>query len=346
MKMRATQARKPGMNSNGIVRSNSPRAFTLIELLVVVSIISLLIGILLPTLGSAVTEARATVCGTTQRGLAQGMSFWTTENRDRIPGLNTSWMDVSNSAGDLATALSQDSAAPVQNYDWISPSLKGEDLPVDREQRFVYLLERFRCPEHRIATTPFGGGGPGTSEAEDLILRAGTPIYGSSYLMSGAFQWSTRQGNRQTGGFLSERIVEFGTPAQVFGSPVTPKGKFLGNINSVGNPASKFAFADGFRYLDTTGETDLDMSYSAGIYGAFATSSPVFAGSTAYTRGEALSYRHNGKISAAHFDGHVSRVDKVESRNPTYWYPTGYIFEGDNAHPDSKKFYAEGQTIN
>ena len=92
------------MRSNGIVRRHLRRAFTLIELLVVVSIIALLIGILLPTLGSALTEARATVCGTTQRGLAQGMSFWTTENRDQIPGLNTSWQAEWRALGERGAA--------------------------------------------------------------------------------------------------------------------------------------------------------------------------------------------------------------------------------------------------
>jgi prepilin-type N-terminal cleavage/methylation domain-containing protein/prepilin-type processing-associated H-X9-DG protein len=333
------------MRSNGIVLSHLRRAFTLIELLVVVSIIALLIGILLPTLGSALTEARATVCGTTQRGLAQGMSFWTTENRDQIPGLNTSWQTVSGT-GDLDEVLSRESSHPVQNYDWMSASLKGEELPYNRNQRFLYLMQRYRCPENRISTAPYGGGGDGTAEAENWIIRSGEALYGTSYLMSAAFQWSGRVGNQQTGSFPTYRITEYGWPGQIAGSPVTPVSSFRPNVNLVGSPATKFAFADGFRYLDTTGETDLDMSYEAGIYGAFATSSPVFAGSTAYTRGEALSYRHNGKISAAHFDGHVSRVDKAQSRNATHWYPTGYIFEGENAHPDALEFYEEGQTIN
>ncbi|QOJ00708.1 MAG: prepilin-type N-terminal cleavage/methylation domain-containing protein [Phycisphaeraceae bacterium] len=61
--------------------SKAPRAFTLIELLVVIAIIALLIGILLPSLGSARREARAVKAAATLRNVNQGAASYTVESR-------------------------------------------------------------------------------------------------------------------------------------------------------------------------------------------------------------------------------------------------------------------------
>jgi len=60
------------------------RAFTLAELLVVVAIMALLIAILLPSLGKARKQAKATVCMSNLRGLGLAVRMYSMVNEDRL----------------------------------------------------------------------------------------------------------------------------------------------------------------------------------------------------------------------------------------------------------------------
>lgn len=59
--------------------------FSLIELLVVMSIIALLIGILLPTLGPAMNAGRQTRCAANLRGIGQGIELYKNDYREVMP---------------------------------------------------------------------------------------------------------------------------------------------------------------------------------------------------------------------------------------------------------------------
>jgi prepilin-type N-terminal cleavage/methylation domain-containing protein len=78
-------------------KNKSCRAFTLIELLVTISVISMLMGILLPSLGKVRHQARTLIGTSNQRQIVVGVNLFAADNDERYPesvatiGVGTSW---------------------------------------------------------------------------------------------------------------------------------------------------------------------------------------------------------------------------------------------------------------
>ncbi len=64
---------------------NRPRAFTLIELLVVITIIGVLLGILLPQLGTSRETSRRLKCLTNLRGIGMGLAVYLNDSKGLLP---------------------------------------------------------------------------------------------------------------------------------------------------------------------------------------------------------------------------------------------------------------------
>ncbi len=69
------------------MRRSHARGFTMLELLVVVSIISLLVGIMLPSLARAREAGRSAVCLSNAKQIAEGFQMLADANDGRLPGI-------------------------------------------------------------------------------------------------------------------------------------------------------------------------------------------------------------------------------------------------------------------
>lgn len=340
--------------------SNRPtrRGFTLIELLVVVAIIAMLMSILLPSLGAAREAARAVVCGQRLRDLGNGMGTYFTENRDWIPGYNTSGFKILSSVGHVDKYYGSD--VPVQGYDWITPILSGStEMQGTRAARFAEIVNKFRCPSQKFAkATLYREGLNMCDDRQEFIDIADSGGWTAlSYLMPIHFQmWGSNYDGTAIGIGMDGAVPAL---TDVTTWEVT-NTTYRSLLTQVGTPGRKVAAADGTRYLDGDGLLDFDPSPVPRIYGSFTSSGAWWSGSTAYgvkarsrnwnNRAAAkgnpsdgksleLSYRHGaqkgtpggscqdnrGKINALMFDGSVQRFGDRESRNPVYWYPKGSV---------------------
>lgn len=129
----------------------SRAGFTLIELLVVISIVGLLIGILLPTLGAAQKEGKAVVCAANSRTVAQAVQGHVNSAGGQYP---PSYVYGAEQTGGTWRPEDQllNNPAPVNGYVHWSFALfdSGDANP-----------EAFRCP------SVDGGGAPRTNPGPD-----------------------------------------------------------------------------------------------------------------------------------------------------------------------------------
>lgn len=130
--------------------------FTLVELLVVIGIIALLISILLPTLGRAREQARATLCMSNVRQITQGFLLYASVNGQVLPPLSE------------RQPASGQNPIPRENsgLHWYEFLGEGGHVPMgDEPDPSVrgYIRNVWRCPsvtdDQIIARGSFGWGG-------------------------------------------------------------------------------------------------------------------------------------------------------------------------------------------
>lgn len=139
-------------------RRSDVGGFTLIELLVVISIISLLLGILLPALGAATRASRTAACLSNQHQLAIGVQTYAADFNDAIP------------RGPAITSfLAQSAGGPgdVMEYEVASSMLQ---LPMSTMTTSHGELLDGYIPEPKAMYCP----GDDTNDPQEELARIGT----------------------------------------------------------------------------------------------------------------------------------------------------------------------------
>lgn len=322
------------------------RAFTLIELLVVISVIALLVGILLPALGSAREAARNLVCKANERSLMQAMTYYTTEWKDFLAGPNTSGAD--HQVG-FSPVGDKTPTTPTTSHDWISPIIGDTGgLSPNRAKRTKQIFETFGCPSTFAQNDILFGNATDRQDFQDLIDFGGG-IGQVSYLSPASFHYyPTPEAARAHPHFDAPLLSGHSTPVAVNTS-------YIPSINHLGiQPGAKIMVADGTRFLNSSLRLDFDIATSPRWYGSFLSSGPIYHGSTTYGRGSdsrganvPLTFRHEGeRLNVAFFDGHVDSMDTTEAwTDARPWYPGGSTFNGSAGTRESQSFHDSGDKI-
>ncbi|MDX2118892.1 MAG: prepilin-type N-terminal cleavage/methylation domain-containing protein [Planctomycetota bacterium] len=343
--------------------ANAPtRGFTLIELLVVIAIIALLIGILLPSLGAAREAGRKIVCGAMSRSLMQGQQMYMSSNKDYYAGPNTSGafyngLQLTGKPPQQWLLLAGDTTGetPVNNHDWISPSV-GSELPANRARRTQQIFNKYGCPSVKTVVDELYGSATDIKDFRDVISSGGS-FRLCSFLSISSFHYRSSAGPKPTS--LGKHAYLQTDPSTFDQAVVTPLS-FLPRLDIVGQPSSKVLFMDGSRFLDANaGTTDFDIATKSNTFASYLEQSPINDGSHAWGRnpnmsfnlargkGSKLSNRHAARVNAAFFDGHVAGLtnDEMYSR-ADYFYPSGSKWVGKDATPEAASRYKKDQIIN
>jgi prepilin-type N-terminal cleavage/methylation domain-containing protein/prepilin-type processing-associated H-X9-DG protein len=317
-------------------------AFTLIELLVVISIISVLISILLPSLSAARRTGQRVACmASNLRQIAEGVTQYANDNEEWPPG-------APGGSGAYLYGAGAAYGAAVQRWDFQRPLAEmwnmgltpGDGSGASVAKRFDELRSKaFRCPANRFIATMFAG--PAQSGAGWMV----------SYNTC-RYQLFIRASNGGEIGFPGDGPgLSWYDNSQEVQLPL----KWRPSVKDIGVPANKIYCADGARYSDCTQPPDFDLRVQATWGGAFSDTGVYSNWSHSWDRCHApgnvaspggwghggpvdarmYAFRHSPaepqagapanafKLNVVFYDGHAATMGDLEASNPHCWLPQG-----------------------
>ena len=296
--------------------------FTMVELIVTISILTLLLLLLTPSLQRALESARSTVCLQHLGKAAKGVITYAGDFGQILPGPNTSGYSLGLAPGNYAADDDDMRTAPVTNCDWVSPSL-GNNLALSRVRlqrlRDIFNSE-MRCPTNDVHFSSMVTEGSGSMEG----LTTDGLRY-SSYTMAMGFAVlpPSQQGLGRVTSVALEDVLEY-------------PGNYYPNVDRIGVSSEKILLTEGARYVQSTGSPAVYSTIAQNDGGNFMTYGPAIPqDNDPYPQAddlvngnvpdnlERLSYRHYGNGNAAFFDGHGDTLTPAESRRTSYYFPSG-----------------------
>jgi type II secretory pathway pseudopilin PulG len=151
------------------LKARHETAFTIVELLVVISIVSVLMAVMLPALGSARRQARSMLGMSNQKQIVSGVTLFALDNEERYPesvatvgfGSNWNWSDPTKLTGNRRRSprLHRSMSAYLHSYIPDADTMYCPNAP----RKYRYLQESWDAgddwdnPETSFPSDPVGG---------------------------------------------------------------------------------------------------------------------------------------------------------------------------------------------
>ncbi len=347
------------------------RGFTVVDVLAAGAVGCVLVAMAQPVLKENKAQSMSITNRSQHQFLAARQGMFMLANDGQFSGANiTGWVDIPGpNQSDSHYVGTTTSSTPTQTTDWITP-LVGDELgfSANRARRTQELFEQVRDPRNGATNDSLYGIAADQSDFVDIFNRGS--YRATSYLAPAAFHY---WGTPNPGGFVPGQgmvhgdayywELKYGGVPYNWGGAMasqiqTPRA-YRPRIENVGTSLDqKVMFADGTRYVDFSGQIDIELHPTPLLFGNFHSGFFANEGEVAYGRewpGLPYSARRQGlgqdldsrTLFITFYDGSTRTATVAQAKaRPDWWAPTGSEWVSfQNAAPDATAGYQIGDQL-